>query len=84
LGKIADLNFLQTVAFVGSLSKTAEVNTPGVRRLASRLTAIEPDVRDQFALLAERVAQKATGLTAVDSIGPQPTVAERPDKTVAQ
>jgi hypothetical protein len=80
VGRIADLNFLQTVAFVGSLSKTAEVNGPGMQRLAARLTAVQPEVRTQFALLTEQVAQKATGLTAVDSENGRPAaLARRPD-----
>ncbi len=44
MGKTADSNFAQTVAFVGSLSRTAETNSRGVQRLASRLTHVQPEV----------------------------------------
>ncbi len=85
LGKIADVNFLQTAAFVGSLSRTAELNSSGVRRLASRLTEVQPEVRDQFAVLAERVAQKAGELPGLEAVGPaEAAVARRPQGTVTQ
>lgn len=84
VGKIADLNFQQTAAFVGSLSKTAEVNGAGMRRLTPRLTNVQPEVRDQFSRLAERIAQEATGLTAVEPNTREPKIVERPAKTVTQ
>ena len=52
MGKTVDNNFTQTVAFVGSLSHTAEVNSRGVQRLATRLQKVQPEVRDRFARLA--------------------------------
>lgn len=58
VGKVADYNFVQAADFLGSLSKTAEVNPPGMRRLAARLEKISPEVRQQFAQLAEQVAQR--------------------------
>ena len=36
MGKTADNNFVQTVGFLGSLSRTAEVNSRGVQRLAGQ------------------------------------------------
>lgn len=51
LGKTADNNFVQTLAFVGSLSRTAEVNNRGVQRLAGQLSHVRPEVRTQFAEL---------------------------------
>ncbi len=59
VGKVADVNFTQTVAFVGSLSKTAEVDPDGMRRLAGQLDKVLPDVAQQFAQLSEKVAIKA-------------------------
>lgn len=59
VGKVADLNFTQTVAFVGSLSKTAEVDPDGVRRLAGQLKKVSPDVARQFAQISEKVAIRA-------------------------
>jgi hypothetical protein len=59
MGKTADNNFVQSVAFLGSLSRTAEVNSRGVQRLATKLQHVQPDVRAQLAELAADVAEKA-------------------------
>jgi len=60
IGKTADVNFVQTITFLGSLSRTAEVNTRGVQRLAARLDNISPEARLQLAKLVAGVAQKST------------------------
>ncbi len=60
IGKTADNNFVQSVAFIGSLSRTAEVNLRGVMRLASRLSHVTPENRRSLAKLATAVAQKST------------------------
>jgi len=59
VGKVADHNFAQTAAFVGSLSRTAELKPQSVVRLAHKLNKVEPEIRQQFADLSWRVAQKA-------------------------
>jgi len=59
VGRTADFNFIQTVGFVGSLSRTAEVNGPGLQRLAGRLAHVQPEVRERFAELAAEVARKS-------------------------
>ncbi len=59
VGKVADVNFTQTIAFVGSLSKTAEVDPDGMRRLAGQIRKVSPDVARQFAGISENVAIKA-------------------------
>ncbi|NLE39092.1 MAG: hypothetical protein GX621_13805 [Pirellulaceae bacterium] len=60
VGKVADHNFLQTTAFVGSLSRTTETNHQGVQRLAARLHRVDPKVRREFATLAGEIGQKTT------------------------
>lgn len=65
LGKTADHNFAETSAFVDQLSHTAEANPGGVSRLAQRLPHIEPKVRQQFAELAEHVADNAAAQAAL-------------------
>ncbi len=67
LGKTADNNFIQTVAFVGSLSHTAEVNERGVLRLATQLTRVQPEVRARFADLAAGLAKKSAMAAAAES-----------------
>lgn len=60
MGKTVDNNFIQTAAFVASLSRTAEVNRRGVQRLATQLTHIEPDVRAGFEEVVANMAQKSS------------------------
>ena len=59
IAKTADANFTQTVAFVGSLSRTAEVNARGVQRLSAKLSHVEPDVRKEFAKIAADIGKRA-------------------------
>jgi len=59
VGGVADRNFLQSVRFLGSLSRTAEVNSRGVQRLASRLEHVEPVLRARLAVLAEQIARQS-------------------------
>ena len=83
VGKVADNNFTQTAGFLGSLSRTAERNHQGVQRLAKKLSKVQPDVREQFALLAEQVAEKASQLNDRNASRPA-AVAERPGKRAGQ
>ncbi|HUT12815.1 MAG TPA: hypothetical protein VMY42_20130 [Thermoguttaceae bacterium] len=59
LGKTADTNFVQSIAFLGSLSKTAEVNGLGVQHLAARLDRVQPELRLKLAELAANIAEKS-------------------------
>jgi hypothetical protein len=58
LGRTVDNNFAQTLAFVGSLSRTAEINSRGVQRLGKQLLHVQPEVREQFVELAAAVSEK--------------------------
>ena len=60
--RAADINFTQTAAFVGSLSRNAEVNPAGLRRLSGRLIRVPEEVRQQFAQAADRAAERAAAL----------------------
>jgi hypothetical protein len=77
VGKIVDNNFTQSVAFVGSLSHSAEINSPGVKRLSEKLTHVQPELRRQLADLAESAAKKA-GEQSPRRGESQPLVARRP------
>jgi hypothetical protein len=57
--KNVDSNFVQTVAFLGSLSKTAEVNDRGMQRLATRLTHVQPETTHQLSQVVSGVSQRA-------------------------
>ena len=63
----ADYNFVETAAFLGTVSRTAEANPHGMRRLADKLTNLDPDVRDRFAELSMKVGEKARARQASTS-----------------
>lgn len=80
LGKVADMNFTQTIAFVGSLSKTAEVDPKGMRRLAGQLKKVSTEVATQFAEISDKTAMKAAQ-NSVPASQEVSSVARRPDST---
>ena len=59
IGKIADTNFNQTLAFVDSVSQTIESNPREFMQVAFSLSGLSPDARRLFAAKAERVASQA-------------------------
>jgi len=78
----ADYNFTETAAFLGTLSRTAENNTAGVRRLAGKLSTLDPDVRDRFAQLAADVGQKARQREALEASMAGPLISPAAQKRV--
>ena len=72
MGKVADNNFVQTSAFIGSLSRTAETNPRGVRRLAGKLHRVDPEIRREFGLLARRTAEKYDRLGQTERLAGKP------------
>lgn len=64
LGKTVDNNFVQTLGFVGSLSRTAEVNNHGVQRLASQLLHVQPEIREQFAEVVADISDRQAAIVA--------------------
>lgn len=70
VGKTVDNNFVQTLAFVGSLSRTAETNGRGVQRLSEQLTRVRPGVRTQFAELATSMSNRASLAAAAGKKSP--------------
>ena len=77
-GKTADNNFSQTVAFLGALSRTIEINNRGAQRLATQLLRVQPEVRDRFAELAAGIAARAATAAARQKTA-RADVANRPD-----
>ncbi len=57
--KTVDINFRETAAFVGVVSRTASANPQGMQRLAGKLTAVDPSVRSEFARLSAEIGQRA-------------------------
>ena len=64
VGKTADNNFIQSAAFLSSISRTAEVNCDGIRMLALNLENVHPQIRLQLAMLAEQVKEKAAPIAS--------------------
>ena len=67
--KNVDANFVQTVAFLGSLSKTAEMNPQGMQRFADRLDHVQPETRQQLGDVVISVAQRAAAYPRSGSAG---------------
>ncbi len=63
IGKVADYNFVETVNFVSSLSRTAEVNPDGIAKVSPRLKRVAPDVQEEFASIAANLSQRSAGYT---------------------
>lgn len=59
VGAAADHNFKETVAFVASVHRAAEVNQEGIQRMAERLQGVEPEDRERFAALTEELGVRA-------------------------
>lgn len=59
VGRTADHNFAESAKFVGQVSQQAEVNEPGMLRLAQKLTKVEESVRGEFAEITTAVNERA-------------------------
>jgi hypothetical protein len=58
LTKTADDNFVQTVDFLSTFSRTAERNPQGMRRLASRLRGLDEPTRGELVRLCFQTSQR--------------------------
>jgi hypothetical protein len=58
LNKTADQNFVETLGFISTFSRTAERNPQGMQRLAARLTSLDEPTRHELVELCYRTAQR--------------------------
>lgn len=58
ISRIADQNFIETVEFVGTFSRTAERNPQGMERLAHRLRSIDAPTRHELVRLCYRTSER--------------------------
>jgi hypothetical protein len=58
INQTADRNFIETLSFVSTFSKTAEKNPQGMQRLAARLRTVDGATRDELVQLCYRAAQR--------------------------
>ncbi|REJ69149.1 MAG: hypothetical protein DWQ31_05545 [Planctomycetota bacterium] len=63
-GKTTDHNFSETASFVGQVSRTTEVNAPGMLRLASRLENLDPNIRREFRRHITKLGERGARQTA--------------------
>ena len=61
--QVADYNFVATTNFLQSLSRTAEVNPKGMRRLAENLVNLPAEVRGEFMATTAPVADRAAAIS---------------------
>ena len=54
--KMADYNFSESTQFISQVSRASANNGPSMRRLAQRLTDVDPAVRQQFIHLTAAVS----------------------------
>jgi len=59
VGKTADHNFSETTRFIAQVSQQAEINQPGMQRLAKRLDSIADETREQFSAVTTTVNERA-------------------------
>ena len=59
VGNTADQNFIESVKFVGQVTKAAETRPQRLQQLTQRLTKINPPVRQQFSTLTTIASQRA-------------------------
>jgi len=60
IGRAADINFTESMGFISSLSRTAEINPGAVSRIAQRLQELDQTQRDRLALLAAQMAERSS------------------------
>ena len=68
VGKVADTNFAESCKFAAKVSQTAEQNGPGMQRLADKLTAVQPEVREEFARVSSAVQQRAAARDTAERV----------------
>ena len=71
VGKTADYNFVESAKFLSQISQVCEHNPTGAQILASKLTKIQPQIRDEFARIALRIGSEAANQPQqMASLGP--------------
>ncbi|MDO4575955.1 MAG: hypothetical protein Q4D98_12160 [Planctomycetia bacterium] len=58
VGKVGDHNFVQTVGFLGVLSRTVCYNGDGVRQVATQLKSVRPEVSERFGTLSMQICDR--------------------------
>jgi len=72
VGKVIDHNFIEAMAFAGSLSKTAEINPASTIALSDRMRNVAPADQQQLAELLSAIGSAAAGQDAVRTAAEEP------------
>ena len=80
MGRTADSNFIQSIAFLTRIHRSAQQNGPGMVRLAERLTQIDANTRGQFTELTMKIWDEAENTTAPESTHATPTSFPTPQR----
>jgi len=59
VGKTADYNFVESAKFLAQISQVCEHNPTGAQILASKMTKVQPQIRDEFARIALRIGSES-------------------------
>lgn len=73
VGKTADYNFVESAKFLAQISQVCEHNPTGAQILASKLTKIQPQIRDEFSRIALRIGSESANANFVPqmaNVGP--------------
>lgn len=79
VGRAADANFSESVAFVAQLSHVAQTRPETLQRLAERLTKVRPEDRQRFAALVAAIGQQDAEAARAHASGPLATPAASSD-----
>jgi len=67
VGRTADYNFTETMAFLGNLSRSTEQNPFGVERLYRRLNKVQPETRRRLVEISRGLSSRSAGLPSLRS-----------------
>lgn len=76
VGKTADSNFRETAHFISQLSQVCETNPGAVQDMATKLSKVQPEIRQKFSECAMQVALRAAGAGQVAKPAKPATEAE--------
>lgn len=70
VGRAADYNFIESASFLGTLYRKGETSPIAVQQLAEKLNRVQPEQREQFAMLMASMPQKAAERSAATAVTP--------------
>ena len=72
VGTTADHNFVESLKFIQRLDQTTQKNGPGVEQMSHRLD-VDPAVRQKYAVVIDKVFQRAINASPVGAANIRPT-----------